>query len=76
MQTNQALRIHSYGGPEVLQRDDIPMPVPGASQVLIRIKAAGVGPDATAVSNAAGRSSISSSLAVSAGVRMPPSEVW
>jgi len=42
MYTNQALRIHAYGGPEVLQRDDIPMPVPGAGQVLIRVKAAGV----------------------------------
>ena len=42
MYTNQAFRIHAYGGLEVLQLDDIPVPVPGARQVLIRVKAAGV----------------------------------
>ncbi|MDB5362274.1 MAG: alcohol dehydrogenase [Rhodospirillales bacterium] len=42
MNTNQALRIHAYGGPEVTQLDDMPVPTPAAGQVLVRVKAAGV----------------------------------
>jgi len=39
---NQALRIHSYGGPEVLRFDDVPVPTPGPGQVLVQVTAAGV----------------------------------
>lgn len=42
MQTNKALRIHAYGGPEVAQLDEIPVPTPGAGQVLIQVGAAGI----------------------------------
>jgi N-ethylmaleimide reductase len=42
MHTNQALRLHAYGGPEVLRLDDVPVPTPGAGEVLVRVKAAGV----------------------------------
>lgn len=42
MKSNRALRIHAYGGPEVLILDEIPVPVPAANQVLIQVKAAGV----------------------------------
>ncbi len=38
----QAIRIHEHGGREVLRTDDIPAPVPGPGQALIRIEAAGV----------------------------------
>jgi len=38
----KAIRIHSHGGLEVLQLEDIPVPVPGAGQALVRIEAAGV----------------------------------
>jgi NADPH2:quinone reductase len=38
----KAIRVHAFGGPEVLQLDDIPVPEAGAGQVLIRIKAIGV----------------------------------
>ena len=38
----KAIRIHAHGGPEVLRYEDVPVPVPGAGQVLIRIEAAGV----------------------------------
>ncbi len=38
----KAIRIHAHGGPEVLRYEDIPVPVPGAGQALIRIEAAGV----------------------------------
>jgi NADPH:quinone reductase len=38
----RAIRIHSYGGPEVMQFEELPTPVPGAGQVLVRVKAASV----------------------------------
>jgi NADPH2:quinone reductase len=38
----KAIRIHAHGGPEVLRYEDVPVPVPGAAQALIRIEAAGV----------------------------------
>lgn len=37
-----AIRIHSTGGPEVLRFEDVPAPVVGAGQVLVKIAAAGV----------------------------------
>jgi len=44
MQTMKAIRIHSYGGPEVLQYEDAPRPVPNDDDVLIKVMAAGVNP--------------------------------
>jgi NADPH:quinone reductase-like Zn-dependent oxidoreductase len=43
-QTMKAIRIHNYGGPEVLQYEDAPRPQPQAGEVLIRVHAAGVNP--------------------------------
>ncbi|MFM1768995.1 MAG: hypothetical protein RJA22_1524 [Verrucomicrobiota bacterium] len=40
----QAIRAHRFGGPEVLQLEEIPQPTPGPGQVLVRIHAAGVNP--------------------------------
>ena len=40
----KAIRVHKFGGPEVLQLDDVPDPTPGPGQVLVRIRAAGVNP--------------------------------
>ncbi|OBZ17946.1 alcohol dehydrogenase [Bacillus sp. FJAT-26390] len=40
----QAIRYHQFGGPEVLQLEQIPRPVPAAGEVLIRVHAAGVLP--------------------------------
>lgn len=40
----KALRFHEYGGPEVLQIDDIPVPEAGAGEVLVRVSGAGVNP--------------------------------
>src|SRR5580698_2860382 len=37
-----AIRIHAYGGPEVIQWEELPMPVPGPGQVLVRVEAASV----------------------------------
>jgi NADPH:quinone reductase-like Zn-dependent oxidoreductase len=40
----RAIRIHGYGGIDALRLDDIPSPVPGPGEVLVAVKAAGVGP--------------------------------
>ena len=45
----KAIRVHKFGGPEVLQLDDVPDPSPGPGQVLVQIKAAGVNPSDTYV---------------------------
>src|SRR6266481_5972750 len=43
-QTMKAIRIHNYGGPEVLNYEDAPRPQPQAGEVLVRVHAAGVNP--------------------------------
>ena len=40
----KAVRIHSYGGPEVLSYEDAPRPSPGTGEVLIRVHATSVNP--------------------------------
>ena len=40
----KAIRVHQFGGPEVLTVDEIPTPKPDAGQVLVRVRAAGVNP--------------------------------
>lgn len=40
----KAIRIHEYGGPEVLRYEDAPTPEPAAGEVLVRVHAAGVNP--------------------------------
>jgi NADPH:quinone reductase-like Zn-dependent oxidoreductase len=44
MKVMKAVRIHKYGGPEVLQYEDAPRPQLGSGEVLIRVHAAGVNP--------------------------------
>ena len=43
-QTMNAIRIHNYGGPEVLQYEEAQRPEPQAGEVLVRVHAAGVNP--------------------------------
>lgn len=40
----KAIRIHEFGGPDVLKYEDIPEPQPGPGEIRIRIIAAGVNP--------------------------------
>jgi len=40
----RAIRIHGFGGVDTMRLDEIPRPVAGASEVLVAVKAAGVGP--------------------------------
>jgi NADPH:quinone reductase-like Zn-dependent oxidoreductase len=43
-QTMKAVRIHNYGGPEVLKYEDAPRPQPAKGEVLIRVHATSVNP--------------------------------
>jgi len=49
MDTMKAIRIHEYGGPEVLKYEDAPRPKPAAGEVLIRVHATSVNPVDVAV---------------------------
>lgn len=40
----KAIRVHQFGGPEVLQWEEVSDPQPGRSQILIRTRAVGVNP--------------------------------
>ena len=42
MTTMQAVQITKFGGPEVLQTADVPVPVPAPDQVLVKLDVAGV----------------------------------
>ncbi|MDQ3570852.1 MAG: NADP-dependent oxidoreductase [Actinomycetota bacterium] len=39
-----AVRIHAYGGPEVVRHEEAPLPDPGHGKVLVRVHAASVNP--------------------------------
>ena len=38
----QAIRIHGYGGPEVMHLEEVPLPIPQAGQAVVRVHAASV----------------------------------
>jgi NADPH:quinone reductase-like Zn-dependent oxidoreductase len=41
---SKAVQFDSYGGIDVLQVRDVPRPIPGAGEVLVQVKAAGINP--------------------------------
>jgi NADPH2:quinone reductase len=45
----KAIRVHQFGGPEVLKLEELPTPQPAPDQVLVRIHAVGVNPYETYV---------------------------
>ena len=40
----KAIRVHQFGGPEVMKLEDVPDPKPAAGQVVVRVHATGVNP--------------------------------
>jgi NADPH:quinone reductase len=40
----KAIRVHEFGGPEVLRLEEVPTPRPGPGEVLVRMHATGVNP--------------------------------
>ncbi len=40
----QAIRVHQFGGPEVMKLEEVPDPKPSLGQVLVRLHAVGVNP--------------------------------
>jgi NADPH:quinone reductase-like Zn-dependent oxidoreductase len=42
--TMRAIRLHEFGGPEVLRDEEVPVPEPKPGEVLVRVHAVGVNP--------------------------------
>lgn len=40
----KAIRVHEFGGPDVLKLEDVPDPAPGPGEVVVRVHAVGVNP--------------------------------
>jgi NADPH:quinone reductase len=40
----KAIRVHEFGGPELMRLEEVPDPTPGAGEVVVRVRAAGVNP--------------------------------
>jgi len=40
----KAIRVHEFGGPEAMKLEEVPNPLPGPGQVVVRVRAAGVNP--------------------------------
>ena len=38
----QAIRVHQFGGPDVLRVEDVPVPEPGPGEALIKVEASGI----------------------------------
>jgi len=40
----KAIRVHEFGGPEVMKLEEVPELTPGSGQVVVSVKAVGVNP--------------------------------
>jgi NADPH2:quinone reductase len=49
----KAIRVHAFGGPEVLKLEDVSEPKAGPGQVVVRVKAVGVNPVDVSIRNGA-----------------------
>jgi NADPH2:quinone reductase len=54
----KAIRVHEFGGPEVLRLEEVPDPQPGPGQVVVRVRAAGVNPVDTYIRTGSYRSQV------------------
>ncbi|TDC91094.1 NADP-dependent oxidoreductase [Actinomadura sp. 7K507] len=45
----RAARVHSYGGPEVIRHEEVPLPEPGPGQVLVHVAATSFNPSEAAL---------------------------
>jgi NADPH2:quinone reductase len=61
----KSIRLHEFGGPEVLKLEDVDDPKPGTGQALVRVYAAGVNP--TDVTSRRGASPVAPTLPMSLG---------
>jgi NADPH:quinone reductase-like Zn-dependent oxidoreductase len=61
----KAIVVHEYGSPDVLTLEAVPIPVPGPGEVLVHVRAAGVGPWDALVRT--GRSGLAQSLPLTPG---------
>jgi NADPH:quinone reductase len=61
----KAIRIHEFGGPEVLKLEEAPDPAPGPGQVVVRMHAIGVNPVDTYIRE--GRHAVKPSLPYTPG---------
>jgi NADPH:quinone reductase-like Zn-dependent oxidoreductase len=43
-QTMKAVQVHTFGGLDAMIYEEVPLPIPGPGQILVRVAAAGVGP--------------------------------
>jgi NADPH:quinone reductase-like Zn-dependent oxidoreductase len=50
---SKAVQFDSYGGIDVLEVRDVPRPVPGASEVLVEVRAAGINPSEAVIRSGA-----------------------
>jgi NADPH:quinone reductase-like Zn-dependent oxidoreductase len=49
----KAVQFDSYGGIDVLKVRDVPRPVPGAGEVLVEVRAAGINPSEAVIRSGA-----------------------
>lgn len=49
----KAIRVHEFGGPEVMRLEELPDPIPGPGEVLVRLSAVGVNPVETYIRSGA-----------------------
>ncbi|HEX5022840.1 MAG TPA: NADP-dependent oxidoreductase [Candidatus Binatia bacterium] len=61
----KAVRVHSFGPPEVMLLEDVPKPEPGAGEVVVQVKAAGIGPWDALIRS--GRSAVAQPLPLTLG---------
>ena len=40
----KAIRVHDFGGPEVLKLEEVTKPIPGKGEVVVAVKAIGINP--------------------------------